>query len=190
MEDPLLTEQSLKGTLVTVVFYYCTVTMIKVSICLFNLRLTGVTSRNWRIYHYVMLACLAGYALGVIFMFGLNCNPPLVAWRISDMGRRDYMTKCNLTLKSIKPNVAISVLHVVFDLFLLPVPLIVMRRLQMAKTERIRMVFLFLIGLLSMVGAIMRATQLKLRAKDSFCKTRQWDGLEYILTPLPPRFIS
>ena len=170
-EDSLLTQQLLKGLLTTIIFYYCTVTMIKVSICLFNLRLTGVTSRAWRIYHYVILACLAGFALGVILMYTASCNPPMVRFSLSDFGRRDYMTKCNRAITSSEPNTIISVLHVVFDLFLLPVPLIVIWRLQMAISQRIRLVFLFSIGLLSMIGAVMRAANIKADKGDSFCKS-------------------
>ena len=170
-EDSLLTEKSLKGLLTTIIFYYCTVTMIKVSICFFNLRLTGVTSRAWRIYHYVILACLAGFALGVILTYTASCNPPMVRFSLSEFGRRDYMTKCTGALTGTQSNVAISILHVMFDLFLLPVPLIVIWRLQMALSQRIRLVFLFSIGLLSMVGAIMRAARIKANKGDTFCKS-------------------
>lgn len=140
-------------------------------ICLFILRLTGVTSRAWRIYHYVILACLAGFALGVILMYSASCDPPMVAFSLSEFGRRNYMSKYNLAITTSKPNMAISILHVMFDLFLLPVPLIVIWRLQMATSQRIRLLFLFSIGLLSMIGAIMRAAKIQSGKGDNFCKS-------------------
>lgn len=154
--------------LVGVVMFYTSIAFIKISICLFNRRLTGLTSQKWYIYHNTLLVLLIGFLLTAIFSFLFACYPVWWLFRWSDLGGRDYMSKC---VDFDHLSMGLSILHPIFDLFLLPVPLIIMQRIKMSLSQRIRLWFLFSIGLLSFVGAINRVVLLfKREFHDRSCK--------------------
>ncbi|KAG8531763.1 uncharacterized protein KY384_003399 [Bacidia gigantensis] len=153
---------------------------VKISICLFNRRLTGLTSRKWSIYHYTLLVLLSLYILSVILGMTLMCMPLWTSYRLSDIGARNYTTSCvNATLMT----VVFSWIHTSFDILLLPVPLIVMWRLRLTKWQRVRIFFLFSIGSMSFLGAIMRATHTESNRKDAtfvFAYTNRWSIVDAI----------
>lgn len=152
-----------------VVCFYLSIAFIKISICLFNRRLTGLTSRNWNIYHNTLLVLLVAFTITVIFTFLFACYPVWTLFRWSDLGSRNYMSKC---LDFDHLSMGLSIMHPIYDLFLLPVPLIIMQRIRMSLSQRIRLWFLFSIGLLSFVGAINRVVLLfKREFHDRSCKS-------------------
>ena len=148
-------------------FFYTGVGVIKVSICLFNRRLTGLSSKAWMIYHNVLLVLLILYCLTSIFTQAIMCVPLWSFMDFSNLGVRDYQSHC---MNSDKLAKALGFAHAAFDLVLVPVPIIVLWKIKMNKVQKIKLMLLFSVGLLSLVSAFRRNTEIHRSAKkDSTC---------------------
>lgn len=127
-------------------FYYAILALIKVSIVLFNRRLTGLTSRSWMIFHNTLLVLLLGYILGSILATYFVIWPHPENFSVIAIGQM-------ATAPTFHPNkpvvTALSVIHMVFDLVLLAVPLIILYQIQMELSKKIRLGLLFSIGAVS-----------------------------------------
>ena len=150
-------------------FWACALAFIKISICLFNRRLTAFISRKWALYHYTIIATI--FIWVIIFVLGqlLACRPLWATGRLSDLGARDHNPTC---IDTAMMNIAFSISHMALDFFILPVPLVVLKRIKLTLWQRLRLVFLFSVGLLSVLGAVMQVVS-TLRAKtknDLMCK--------------------
>ncbi len=60
----------------TEILFLVSVGLVKVSITLFNRRLTGLTSKRWMIAHNVFLCLLVCYLLIVVFTNVFFCTQP------------------------------------------------------------------------------------------------------------------
>ena len=148
-------------------FFYTGVGVVKISICLFNRRLTGLSSKSWMIYHNVLLVLLSLYCVTSIVTQAIMCVPLWSFMDFANLGRRDYKSHC---MDSDKLAKALGFAHAAFDIVLVPVPLIVLYRIQMNRIQKIKLMLLFSVGLLSMVSAIVRNTEIHRSAKkDSTC---------------------
>ena len=104
--------------------------------------------------------------LALILAEALICMP-LFNWRLSELGTRNYKTHCY----DGKPMVTFfAALHVAIDLFILPVPLIVIKKLNLTMWQRVRLIFLFTIGLCSVIGAVMQIVHTNSQKYDVLCK--------------------
>lgn len=144
--DSLSTNQMSQLMWVNQTLFYPVVAMIKISIVLFNRRLTGLTSRKWMIVHNTFLFLLVCYIIITIFINVYICvphpknNQPL------------YIGKMQTPPRWIKREAlipAFSAIHLMFDFALLSVPLIVLSRMKMSLSKKIRLCFLFSIGSVS-----------------------------------------
>lgn len=126
--------------------FYPVVAMIKISIVLFNRRLTGLTSRRWMIIHNTLLVMLVCYIIITIFINVFICTPHPKNFEMLYIGK---MEKPPHWMKS-KPIVpSFSAFHIVFDFLLLSVPLVVLYRMKMSLSRKVRLCFLFSIGAVS-----------------------------------------
>lgn len=148
--------------------FFLAVGFIKVSICLFNSRLTSLTSRTWSIFNSVFLVLLFCYIMLSLFWTLFQCDPPYAGWDPIRTGREGQSFHC------ISDNIVgstLSVIHVVMDFGLLSVPLIVLWRVRMGWGTRFRLYFVFSIGAMSCIGSILRQIeQKKLTFNDLLCK--------------------
>lgn len=135
------------------IVFYVAVSLIKISIVLFNMRLTGLTSARWMVAHNVFLIILVIYLLVGLFLNTLSCTPAGVQFSLIRFGSEKEAPHC-LDQKSF--TVPLSVLHIVFDFALLSVPLIVLSKVQMSLAKKLRIGFLFSVGSISCIGSVMR----------------------------------
>lgn len=78
------------------------------------------------------------------------------------------------TIKCLDENVislAPRIIHIVTDWLLLPVPLIIIWRLQMPLARKLRLMLVFCVGLISSVASIMRNILSKRVTTDLTCKS-------------------
>ncbi|KAL2036498.1 hypothetical protein N7G274_010764 [Stereocaulon virgatum] len=136
------------------ILFYPTVALIKISIVLFNRRLTGLTSRKWMIFHNTLLCLLVLYAVITILINVFICIPLPTGLEILSIGRMSKPPRW-INQKPLVP--AFSAIHIAFDFILLLVPLMVLSRMKMAFAKKARLLFLFSIGVISTVGAVMRS---------------------------------
>ncbi len=133
--------------------FYCTVGMIKVSITLFNRRLTGLTSRRWSIAHYTFLSLLLAYIVVSVFLQIFKCNPPAKQYSMITFGQVRGPITC---MNRHTVGITLSALHVAFDFALLAVPLIVLYHVQLSWSKKLRLGLLFSIGSVSCIASVMR----------------------------------
>lgn len=147
--------------------FYVTVGLIKISIALFNRRLTGLTSRRWMIFHNIMLGLLVSFIISAICVQVFKCRPILKAWDLKAYGIPDQPLTCiPLTPVALGFNIA----HVVLDFALLSVPVIVFCRIKMNMSKRIRLISLFSIACVSVLGSVMRQIKQVEHNLDVTCK--------------------
>ncbi|KAJ8068305.1 hypothetical protein OCU04_003868 [Sclerotinia nivalis] len=134
-------------------FFFVAVGVVKISICLFNRRLTAMTTRRWLWFNNAFLVLLVIYILVSLFWTIFSCNPVWGGWDAIRLGREGVVAKCFPvgTLGSV-----LSTVHVVTDFGLLAVPLIVLWKLKMGWRTRGRLYVVFAVGGGSMIGSILR----------------------------------
>lgn len=133
--------------------FWITVGLIEISITLFNRRLTGLTSARWMVAHYVFLILLVCYITIALLVSLFECSPATSQYSLIKLGKLDKPAKC-VDFNTI--GITLSSFHVVFDFALLSVPLIVLYKINMNMSKKIRLAFLFSVGSISCIGSALR----------------------------------
>jgi hypothetical protein len=134
--------------------FFLAVGFIKVSICLFNRRLTSMTSRAWIMFNDIFIALLGAYLMVALFWNIFQCDPPWVGWDAIRVGKSPgHKAKC--TPDTIVGS-ALSVIHVLMDFDLLSVPLVVLWKVRMGWGTKLRLYLVFSIGAMSAIGSVVR----------------------------------
>lgn len=147
--------------------FYVAVGLIKISIALFNRRLTGLTSRKWMIFHNIMLGLLVSFIISAVLLEVFKCHPVLRSWDLRGYGIMDQPVSC---IPVTKYGLALNIIHVILDFALLSVPVIVFCKMKMNMSKRIRLIFLFSIGCMSVVGSVNRQIIMVKNSMDLTCK--------------------
>ncbi|KAM3081955.1 hypothetical protein ACMFMG_004415 [Clarireedia jacksonii] len=145
------------------IFFFVAVGTVKVSICFFNRRLTGMTSRTWLWFNNIFLVLLFIYIMVSLFWTIFSCEPAYAGWDPIRIGKENIKPKCFST--SVLGTV-LSTVHVVMDFGLLAVPLIVLWKVKMGWKTKLRLYFVFGIGTMSAVGSILRQIEQGKLGKD------------------------
>ena len=133
--------------------FFVSVGLVKMSITLFNMRLTGLTSRKWMMAHWTFFAILVVYTLTALFINVFQCKPPQAHWDLIYAGKLPDPPTC-LTATFVSS--LLSTWHVVMDFCLLTVPIIVLWKLQIKWSTKIRLYIVFSVGSMSCVGSVVR----------------------------------
>lgn len=149
------------------IFFFVAVGVVKVSICLFNRRLTSMTSEKWLLFNNVFLVLLVIYILVSLFWNIFLCNPVWGGWDAIRLGREGVVAKC---FPVGKMGTILSTIHVIMDFGLLAVPLIVLWKVKMGWRTRGRLYVVFAVGGVSMIGSILRQIEQTKLSTDVLCK--------------------
>ncbi|KAI9815931.1 MAG: hypothetical protein M1827_001923 [Pycnora praestabilis] len=133
--------------------FYVTVGLIKISINLFNRRLTGLTSKNWMILHNIFFGVVTAYIILALFWNLFECTPYASTYSLIYSGKLTEPPKCT-NVNTI--GITLSTLHIALDFCLLTVPLIVLYRVKMSFWKKARLMFVFCIGTVSCVASVLR----------------------------------
>lgn len=149
--------------------FYFTVFCVKISITLANLRIAGLTSMKWMYAHWAYLGILSCLMPVCVFLTTFSCSP--TAASVSSQ-HADKMTNPTSAICLNEAAVAhfTRIAHIVTDCLLLPVPIIIIRRLKMPLTRKLRLMFVFCIGLISSVASIVRIILSERVTTDLTCK--------------------
>lgn len=135
--------------------FYFTVFCVKISITLANRRITGMTSNKWQIAHWTYLALLICIMPICVFLNIFPCSPIATYFTLQSIAE----VADPKTIKCLDQNaisLATRYLHIITDWLLLPVPLIIIWRLQMPVSRKVRLMLVFCVGLISSVASIIR----------------------------------
>jgi len=153
--------------------FYCAVGFTKLSITAFNSRLTGFCSRNWQITHRIFFVLVIAATLMALLMAVFKCDPILAGFDpvyaahipLKPDGKKGYQCMSVLWLNTI-----VRAVNVSMDWCLLAVPVILLFRLNMDTTKKIRLMIAFSIGALACIGSVMT-----LVAKSTLKKDTLWN---------------
>ncbi|KAI9676810.1 MAG: hypothetical protein M1817_006649 [Caeruleum heppii] len=125
---------------------------IKISIALFNRRLTGIASKKWLYIHNTILVILVIYMIASFCLNLFGCKPYDVRFDMRKWAVYDKVT----CAENFPTQQALNTFHGVTDVVLFVVPVIVVSRLQMSWGKKLRLSLVFAVGLVSLTAAIMR----------------------------------
>ena len=104
------------------------------------------------IAHNVFLAFLVSFLIAAVLSCIFDCTP-FANFSVVQAGKLAHPQKCdNLD----KLNISLAAIHIATDFTLLSVPLIVLYKMQMSTTKKLRLGFLFSVGSFSCIGSVMR----------------------------------
>ena len=151
-----------------------TVYCVKISITLANRRMTGLTSRKWRIFCWTYLALLICLAFMSITLYIFRFSPAVVSFSLKAVGELpDTVTiSCLAHLDGSEVVIFMRYTHMLTDLILLPLPLIIIGKLQISFSRKIRLILVFLLGLVSIIACIVRNALIERKAPgaDGTCR--------------------
>jgi hypothetical protein len=147
--------------------FFVAVGIVKMSITMFNMRLTGLTSRKWMIAHWVFFGLLVAYTLAALLLNVFQCNPPKANFDYIAAGKMNSRAKC---LTNSQVGAALSPVHVAMDFCLLAVPIIVLWKVQTSWATKFRFYIVFSIGAMSCIGSVLRQLAQANIKKDALCQ--------------------
>ena len=150
--------------------FWVSLGLIKISITLFNRRLTGATSESWIMFHTVFFVLLICYIVAALFVNLFRCRPPAAHYSLIAAGQPSTIPHC-LSERAI--SLPLSVVHIIFDFALLSVPIIVLIKVQMSFAKKVRLMFLFSVGSVSCIGSVMRQISSDKSVLDITCTSCQ-----------------
>lgn len=134
-----------------------------------NRRLTGMTSKNWQIAHWTYFTILACLMPICVLLNIFSCSPIATSFTLQSIGNMTDPRKIKCLDRS-AISLATRTVHIVTDWLLLPVPLIIIWRLQMPLRKKVRLMLVFCIGLVSSIASIVRNVLSQRVAIDITCK--------------------
>ncbi|KAI9794752.1 MAG: hypothetical protein M1835_006383 [Candelina submexicana] len=135
-----------------IVFYFAVAT-IKMSITLFNMRLTGLSSPRWMKVHWGFFSFLVCFMLTIFFTIIFQCDPPKAKFSLVAAGKLPHKAKC---YSDSLQGTILSTIHVLTDVCLLSVPIIVLWKTRIDWKTKARLYFVFCIGGMSFIASFMR----------------------------------
>lgn len=147
-----LSPPPLQLDLVRSFLYLPSACVVKISIVLFNRRITGLASKHWRWFNDGFLAVLVIYLITFTVWSARNCATAIETFL--NAGRAKSLPKCD-GFPATRVALGLGVTHVVLDFCLLCTPIIVLWKVQMDRSKKVRPFIALLIGAISCVGALM-----------------------------------
>ena len=163
-----------KGATLSALFYFGTAAFVKISIAMFNRRLTDISSRAWHIANIIFVLVMISYLITVIALSLTTCTPHAINFDLISIGKLPLSTYLHCR-SGLKVYLGLTIVHIVTDLALLSVPIIIVVRLKcISLSRKIRLGALFAIGALSVLGSLMRMVeQMKLNPDGT------WEHVAY-----------
>lgn len=141
--------------------------IIKISISLFNLRLTAIASRGWRYANRFFLGVNVAYTILAIVWLLAACKPVRFAFD-KETGPDDPVPKCYNPFIISR---VLSVTHSVMDFLLLMTPIWVICKIKLRRGNKIRLIILFCTGSVSCISSILRIKATDESHLDTTCMT-------------------
>ncbi|OJJ53558.1 hypothetical protein ASPSYDRAFT_532721 [Aspergillus sydowii CBS 593.65] len=136
---------------VGIIFFYFSVSVAKLAILFFYLRI--FTTRTFKRVTYGLIALCSAYSVAVVFQSAFNCTPASYYWTRFD-GVSEGTCLSYAAFKVMPPlNIALDVV-----VMLLPLPLLL--RLNLPRAKKIRVISMFSVGILVIIAGILRLTHL------------------------------
>ena len=131
--------------------FYVYVGIVKMSIALFNVRLTTLTTRFWKNVNWTFFVVCTAYTLAALFLNIFKCNPQYASFNLLRIAESGKVPKC----LSVNHMNSILRLNLALDFTALAIPVIVLWKVQLSWKRKMRIFGLLSIGLVACIASVM-----------------------------------
>ncbi|KAH7392175.1 hypothetical protein DE146DRAFT_132968 [Phaeosphaeria sp. MPI-PUGE-AT-0046c] len=131
--------------------FYVYVGIVKMSIALFNIRLTTLTTRLWKYVNWIFLAVCTAYTFVALFLNVFKCRPQYASFNLLRIAESGNVPKC-LSVNSMN---SILRLNLALDFTALAIPVIVLWKVQLSWKKKARIFGVLSIGLIACIASVM-----------------------------------
>ena len=142
--------------------------IVKMSIVLFYMRLSGFSSRRWIRTLWVLFAIMCCVLIITILVTLLPCRP--ILWRLDIKAAAHMYTEPPVCLEVTQSITPLSVLYILSDALLLIIPVAMLWRVQMRWTIKLRVCLAGLVGCANIALSIVRTKENYYMKKDITCQ--------------------
>ena len=160
-----VTDTDQTGTFAKLNFYIAQ-GFIKLSITSFNMRLTGLSSRKWMYAHWAFFGIIAAFTIASVFLVTFQCVPVVAGFDSIATGKLETAPKC---LTEAQVNHPLSIWNTVMDFMLLSVPVLVLWKVQIPWSTKIRLFLLFSVGAVCCFATVLRQVAQQRLKSDPTC---------------------
>ena len=121
------------------------------SIALFNIRLTTLTTRFWKNVNWAFFVICTAYTFAALFLNVFKCNPQYASFNLLRIAEFGMVPKC-LSVNSMN---SILRLNLALDFTALAIPVIVLWKVQLSWKKKARIFGLLSIGLIACIASVM-----------------------------------
>ncbi|KIW01591.1 uncharacterized protein PV09_07063 [Verruconis gallopava] len=149
------------------IFYICALTMFKVSMLCFILRI--FPTRPLRIGTFIGLGLTTAYGISFLFATIFQCTPVSLAWYQWDGEHEGFCENIKLQ------GWMCAVLNIIIDVYILILPLPEVAKLKMNLAKKLMLLFMFSLGIFVTLTSVLRLRTLVLFANT---QNPTWDYVE------------
>jgi hypothetical protein len=131
--------------------FYVYVGIVKMSIALFNIRLTTLTTSFWKNVNWAFFIICAAYTVTALFLNIFKCNPQYASYNLLRIAESGKIPKC----LSVNHMNSILRLNLALDFTALAIPVIVIWKVQLSWKKKARIFALLSIGLVACIASVM-----------------------------------
>lgn len=164
-------------------FFVC-VGIVKMSITVFNIRLTSMASRGWQIGNWIFLSIIICYIIIAFFLNVIQCVPAATSFDLVNYGKRATAPKC-MGIREM--GTILRAINITMDYLLLATPIIVLWRVQMSWKKKAWLFALSCVGGLACIGSVMTLvakTHLKSDPLWNYTGILGWSLVELVFSVL------
>ncbi|KAK7534212.1 uncharacterized protein J3D65DRAFT_477270 [Phyllosticta citribraziliensis] len=164
-------------------FFVC-IGVVKMSIVVFNMRLTSFVSRAWTTGNWSFFAIVCCYVVVAFFLNVFQCTPPSANFDYVVAGKMASAPKC---LGVARMGTILRAINITLDYLLLAVPIIVLWKLKMSWQQKLRLCALFSVGAIACIGSAMTLvakSRLKSDALWNYTDLLAWSLVELVCSVL------
>lgn len=122
------------------------------SITAFNIRLTSMSSKTWKIVNWCFFALCGAYTVAAFFLNIFQCDPPGASFDLFIVARSGKPPVCAGVSDM---SVRLRLVNIVLDYCLLSVPVAVIWKVQMSWSKKLRLFAALGVGSLACIGSVM-----------------------------------
>jgi hypothetical protein len=131
--------------------FYVYVGIVKMSIALFNIRLTTLTTKFWKNVNWAFFVLCAAYTSAALFLNVFKCEPQYASYNLLRIAESGKIPKC----LSVNHMNSILRLNLALDFTALAIPVIVIWKVQMSWKKKARIFGVLSIGLVACIASVM-----------------------------------
>ncbi|KAF3043003.1 hypothetical protein E8E12_010001 [Didymella heteroderae] len=133
------------------IVFYVYVGLVKMSIALFNIRLTTLTTRFWKNVNWAFFVICTAYTFAALFLNVFKCTPQYASFNLLRIAESGKVPKC----LSVNTMNSILRLNLALDFTALAIPVIVIWKVQLSWKKKARIFGLLSIGLIACIASVM-----------------------------------